>query len=130
MVLGLSAHMQHRQGGGVCSHPASKSGRIGPTEWHLFVFVMCLLRMYFLLGCPCSQQASWAFSSLGLGFAWRTQILGCEDEASSCCHKSCSSVTPCSKRRKVRAVLALEWLARDKACSIKVSVLQLEKGLI
>ncbi|XP_009870584.1 PREDICTED: MMS19 nucleotide excision repair protein homolog, partial [Apaloderma vittatum] len=34
------------------------------------------------------------------GLAWRTQILGHEDEASSCCHKSCSSVTPCSRRRK------------------------------
>lgn len=31
----------------------------------LFVFIMCLLRMCFLLGCPCSQQASWASSHLG-----------------------------------------------------------------
>ncbi|XP_009573548.1 PREDICTED: LOW QUALITY PROTEIN: MMS19 nucleotide excision repair protein homolog [Fulmarus glacialis] len=44
-------------------------------------------------GLCCSLWKPW-------GLAWRTQILGREGEASSCCHKSCSSVTPCSRRRK------------------------------
>lgn len=131
MVLGLSAHTCSTDGGrGVCFHSASKSGMIGPTEHHFFFFVICLLRTGFLLGCACSQQAFWAFFPLGLGFLWRIQILGHEGEVSSCCHKSCSSVTPCSRRRKVRAFLALECLAGDKACAIKVSFLQLAKELI
>ncbi|XP_010288407.1 PREDICTED: MMS19 nucleotide excision repair protein homolog, partial [Phaethon lepturus] len=44
-------------------------------------------------GLSCSLWKPW-------GLAWRTQILGHEGEASSCCHKSCSSVIPCSRRRK------------------------------
>ncbi|XP_010081220.1 PREDICTED: MMS19 nucleotide excision repair protein homolog [Pterocles gutturalis] len=44
-------------------------------------------------GLYCSLWKPW-------GLAWRIRILGREGEASSCCHKSCSSVIPCFRLRK------------------------------
>ncbi|XP_010180671.1 PREDICTED: MMS19 nucleotide excision repair protein homolog [Mesitornis unicolor] len=64
-------------------------------------------------GLCCSLWKPW-------GLAWRTQILGREGEASSCYHKSCSSVTPCSRRRKSMC----EVLSQGLAVSVLKAIFQ------
>lgn len=90
-------------GGGGISSPRVPSAGPCPASSALQL-VTCSFGTCLLLVSPLTP-ALWGFCRVWPGSAWRTQILGREGEASSCCHRSCSSVTPCCRRRKVRAAL-------------------------